>query len=237
MENVDATPIPFFSDSPVWTADPRIKSYINACQATKVGDPIDPVYLNGILAASTISEAIDAYDAGRYREALDLYTSADRTQAGDQLRVYNGLYLANWKLGRSDAATDAFGRLVDYGLATNRLGVKILFRPGSTAFAGDQTASPYDMWLKQIASHTAQKRACLEVTGNTSKTGSGPLNERLSLLRAEYMKAMLEQYAPSLNGRVIANGVGARANLIGTGADDQSDALDRRVEFKTMSNC
>jgi outer membrane protein OmpA-like peptidoglycan-associated protein len=237
MENVDATPIPFFSDSPAWTADPRIKSYINTCQATKVGDPIDPLYLNGILTASIISEAIDAYDAGRYREALDLYASAQQTQAGDQLRVYNGLYLTNWKLGRTEAATDAFGRAVNYGLAANRLGVKILFRPGSTALMSEPSGSPYDMWLRQIAGQSAQKGSCLEVTGNTSKTGSPALNERLSLLRAEYVKSQLEEFAPPLNGRVIAAGVGARANLIGTGTDDRTDALDRRVEFKVLPNC
>lgn len=38
-----------------------------------------------------ISTATDAYAAGRYREALDLYTSARATQGGDQLRVFNGL--------------------------------------------------------------------------------------------------------------------------------------------------
>jgi outer membrane protein OmpA-like peptidoglycan-associated protein len=35
--------------------------------------------------------------------------------------------------------------------------------------------------------------------------------------------------------RTIANGVGSRENLVGTGKDDESDALDRRVEFKVVS--
>ena len=39
--------------------------------------------------------------------------------------------------------------VVDYGLAHNTLGVKILFRPGSTAFEAEaQTTGPYDMWLR-----------------------------------------------------------------------------------------
>jgi len=236
--DVNSTPIGFFRDSPAWSNDANIKSYIDACQATKVGDPINPTYLNGIVTASTISEAIDAYDAGRYRDALELYQAAQRLPAGDQLRVYNGVYLTTWKLGRHDEAADAFGRVVDYGLAHNTLGVKILFRAGSTAFEADaQTTGPYSMWLRQIADHSVSRNACLQVTGNSSPSGSAALNDQLSVLRAEYVKGQLETDAPGLRGHVIATGVGAKNNLVGTGADDLSDALDRRVDFKVMPTC
>jgi len=36
---------------------------------------------------------------------------------------------------------------------------------------------------------------------------------------------------------VIATGVGSKNNLIGTGADDLSDALDRRVDCKVIPAC
>jgi outer membrane protein OmpA-like peptidoglycan-associated protein len=238
MEGVDGTPIGFFRDSPSWTNDDSIKSYIATCQATKVGDAISPTYLNGILTASIVSEAINAYDASHYRDALDLYITAEKTPAGKQLRVYNGLYLTNWKLGRRDAAEEAFGRVVDYGLNNNELGVKILFRPGSTSFdTAQQSTGPYDMWLRQIASHAASRNACLQVTGNSSPSGSVAINDQLSQLRADYVKDRLEADAPSLHGHVIATGVGAKNNLVGTGADDLSDALDRRVDFKVMPTC
>jgi outer membrane protein OmpA-like peptidoglycan-associated protein len=238
LEGVDTTPIGFFRDSPGWTNDASIKSYIDTCQATKVGDPISQTYLNGILTASIISEAIDAYDASRYREALDLYATAEKTPAGNQLRVYNGLYLTNWQLGNRGQAETAFGRVVDYGLDTSALGVKILFRPGSTSFdTAQETTGPYAMWLRQIATHSAERNACLQVTGNSSPTGSVALNDQLSQLRAEYVKGRLETDAPALLGRVIATGVGSKNNLVGTGADNLSDALDRRVEFKVIPTC
>jgi outer membrane protein OmpA-like peptidoglycan-associated protein len=60
------------------------------------------------------------------------------------------------------------------------------------------------------------------------------LNERLSVLRAETIRMTLEQADQRLMGRIIASGVGPRENLIGTGKDDASDALDRRVEFKVL---
>jgi outer membrane protein OmpA-like peptidoglycan-associated protein len=238
MDSVDATPTTFFRDSPAWINDPSIKSYIDTCQATKVGDAISQTYLNGILTASIVAEAIEAYDANRYRDAFELYQTAERSPAGNQLRVYNGLYLTSWKLGRRDQATDAFGRVVDYGLENNALGVKILFRPGSTAFASDQlSGDPYEMWLRQIATRSAGRNACLQVTGNSSPSGSVVLNEQLSQLRAEYVKGKLEADAPTLTGHVIATGAGAKNNLVGTGADDLSDALDRRVDFKVIPSC
>ena len=238
LDGVDSTPVGFFRDSPAWTADASVKSYIDTCQATKVGDPISPVYINGIVTASIVSEAIDAYDATRYAEALELYRSAEKTPAGNQLRVYNGLYLTEWKLGRRDPATEAFGRIVEYGLRNNTLGVKILFRAGSTTLGNEQqTASPYDMWLRQIATHSAKGSSCLQVTGNSSPSGSAVINEQLSQLRADYVKGRLETNDPGLRGHVIATGVGAKNNMIGTGADDASDALDRRVDFKVLPSC
>lgn len=238
MEGVDTTPIGFFRDSPAWTRDASIKSYIDTCQATKVGDSISPTYINGILTASLVSEAIEAYDASRYDDALQLYQTAFQSPAGNQLRVYNGLYLTNLRLGRRDQAADAFGRVVDYGLENRQLGVKILFRPGSTAFeASPASAGQYEMWLRELARHSASRTACLQVTGNTSSSGSAPLNDQLSLLRAEYVKQRLEAEAPGLKGHLIATGVGSRNMLVGTGTDDLSDALDRRVDFLVIPAC
>jgi len=52
------------------------------------------------------------------------------------------------------------------------------------------------------------------------------------MLRAQFIKELLQSAAPSLDNRLIATGVGAREILIGTDKDDASDAIDRRVDFK-----
>lgn len=232
-DDVDVTPAPAFRDSPAWARDEAVRSYIDACQRSKVGDPISQEYLDQILASVLITEAIEAYDAGRYREALDLYINARDLPAGDQLRVYNGVYLSNWKLRHRDDAVAAFGDIVEYGLRTGGLAVKFLFRPGSTMFWPDpEVSGPYPMWLQQIAVRTLRRGVCLEIVGHTSRTGPEPLNERISLLRAESIKRRLEFEAPALGTRMITYGVGSRENLVGTGTDDAVDALDRRVEFK-----
>jgi len=60
------------------------------------------------------------------------------------------------------------------------------------------------------------------------------MNERLSLRRAELVRNELLRSAKSLAKRLIATGAGSRESLIGNGRDDDSDALDRRVEFKVV---
>jgi outer membrane protein OmpA-like peptidoglycan-associated protein len=234
-DGVDATPLAHYRDAPAWTEDPATLGYIRTCQGTSAGDPINPLYADRIVAAALVAEAIEAYEAGRYQESLDLYTAAQRTSAGDQFRVHNGLYLANWKLGRRDRAESAFRDIVDYGLKHQRLAMKFLFRPGSTAFGPDaKLTAPYPIWLKAIATRAAAGNTCMEVTGHTSATGPEPLNQRLSLLRAEYVKSQLETSAPALAKRTIASGMGSKQTMVGTGRDDASDALDRRVEFKVI---
>ncbi|MBW7971041.1 OmpA family protein [Bradyrhizobium sp. BR 10289] len=232
-EGIDPTPAAFFNDSPVFAKDASTDSYIKTCQGTKVGDTVDQAYADRIVVASLVNDGIEAYDAGRYRDALDVYQSALKTPGGQQLRVYNGIYLANAKLRRTRAAMDAFGKVVDYGLSSDKLAVKFLFKPGSTLFINDRNLrAPYDAWLEKIAERTAARQGCLEVVGHTSATGLPAVNDRLSALRADYIKDRLEDNEKSLRTRLTASGKGSREMIVGTGRDDASDALDRRVEFK-----
>lgn len=238
LQDVDATPVAAFGDSPVWTEDPSIRAYITTCKDSRVGDPIRAEYLDGLLAAALVNEAGNAYQEGHYAEALDLYRIARKSPAGEQLRVYNGLYLSLTKLGRRGAAKAAFADLVDYGLRRKRLAVKFLFRPGSVRLVSDSTFSgSYDMWIQQIATRAVADQVCLQVTGHTSPSGTAALNDRLSLLRAEYIQSRLESDQAVLEKRILAAGVGSRENLIGTGRDDASDMLDRRVELKPIDTC
>jgi outer membrane protein OmpA-like peptidoglycan-associated protein len=242
LAGVDATPTNVFRESPVWTTDPATQAYISTCQATKVGDPISKEFLDGLATASLVSQGDEAFNAGQYQASLDLYSAARRSSAGDQLKAYNGVYLSYWKLNQLSQASTAFGDAVAYGLRRNRLAVKFLFEPGSTRFYRDQQVSgQYPIWLQQIAQQSAKVAttadSCIEVTGHTSRTGSQQLNDQLSLQRAVYVKDRLEGDVPQLRGHLISNGAGSSQMMVGTGKDDISDALDRRVEFKPNVKC
>ncbi len=91
------------------------------------------------------------------------------------------------------------------------------------------------MWLRQVAHRAGPPGPCLEPGGHTSPTGLVALNERLSLTRAEAVRAGLARHAPAMGERAVARGVGSTGNLVGTGRDDASDALDRRVEFRPFA--
>jgi hypothetical protein len=234
-ETVDATPTAFHADSPAWLADPGTAAYLRVC-AGNPGDPIDPQWLRALQAQALLAEATTAYEAGQADAALGLFTRARTTEGGSQLRAFNGIYLANAALGRRTEAEQAFSELVDYGLQRQLLAVKFLFRPGGAAFWPDPAISgPYPMWLRQIARRTEAAGACLEVTGHTSTTGAPAVNERISRARAERIRARLAAEQRDLAKRTAAIGAGASQPIIGTGRDDATDLLDRRVEFRPLA--
>lgn len=232
---LDNNPLPYYRDSPVLVKDKVLEGYIRS-SATPPGQRADAFYLDRIAAATLINEATTLYNSERYQEALGQYRSALATPAGEQLRVLNGIYLANVKLGRTAEAETAFGKVVAMGIAYNELGVKFLFNPGSTEFWSDTRISgAYGMWLRQIAREATAAKACMNITGHTSRTGSEQSNDALSLQRAAYVKQRLTAEAAELGPRTKATGMGFRQNIVGSGSDNAVDALDRRVEFKIVS--
>lgn len=232
-DGVDMTPTPFFRDSPTWLADRTQAAYLKTC-AGNPGDPVDPAYLASLFSAAAVADGIKAYEEGRYAEALARYTQARALPAGDQLRVYNGLYLANAALGRDAEAEAAFGTLVAYGLERGKLAMKLVFQPNTTRFWPDRKVTgAYPMWLRQIATRAAVHPTCLRLVGHTSPTGAAGANQVLSLARAQRIRNELVGREPQLDPRADAQGRGSAEPIVGSGRDDATDVLDRRVEFET----
>ena len=230
---VDATPLPYFHDAPLWVNDKIVEGYIKTCQGTKAGDPINAAYLDKVSSIAAIDEATKAYNGRKYRESLALFNSVLRNPAGDQPRVHTGVYLSNLKLGRREPAMLAFGKIAQQGMDAKRLAVKFNFSQGGASLAKD--ASPYDRWVKELAIQSSKATAsgtCMEVSAHTGRAGSEPLNQRLSLQRAEYVKQRLVTERKDLASKITAKGYGSSEALVATGRDDSSDALDRRIEFK-----
>lgn len=234
-EGLDTTPLPYYRDSPVLVKDKIVDGYIRTSQ-TAPGQPAVKDYFDRLATATTINEATQAYNSEKYQEALDLYKTALAAPYGEQLRTLNGIYLASWKLGRLQEAEQAFGKVVALGIASNNLGVKFLFNPGTTDFWSDSKISgPYAIWVRQIARQTAQAKVCMDIVGHTSRTGAEAYNDKLSAQRAAALRQKLGTEAGDLLTRTKTSGLGFRENIIGTGTDDASDALDRRVEFKIVA--
>ncbi|HEX4232945.1 MAG TPA: OmpA family protein [Caldimonas sp.] len=233
-ENLDQTPSRYYRDVPVLIKDKIVEGYARTSTTTP-GQHADSYYLERIGAASVISEATTLYNAEKYQDALGQYRSVLATPQGEQLRVQSGIYLTSMRLGNVAEAEQAFGRIVALGIAYNELGVKFLFSPGSTDFWSDPKISgAYGMWLHQIALEAVAAKSCVAVVGHTSRSGPGPVNDALSLKRAQYVRQRLIAEAPELAGRTRAEGMGFRQNIVGSGTDDSFDVLDRRVEFRIV---
>jgi len=233
-EGLDHTPLPYYQDSPVLVKDQVIDGYVKT-SATPPGQRADAYYIERVAVATVINDATALYNAEKYQDALAQYRAAGGAPGGEQLRVLNGIYLANTKLGRTAEAELAFGKVVAYGISYNQLGVKFLFNPGSTVFWSDPKVSgPYTMWLRQIAKEGTAAKACMNIVGHTSRTGSEQTNDALSMQRATYIRQRLTAEAAPLGTRAKPSGMGFRENIVGSGTDNSVDALDRRVEFKIV---
>jgi outer membrane protein OmpA-like peptidoglycan-associated protein len=229
-DGIDSTPQAFFSEMPVWLRDPAVEGYIKTCQATKVGDPIHPAYVDAIVAAASINEAKQAYNQKRYKDALALYQAVLKNPAGKQARVYVGMYLTNLKLRRNADAAKSFSQLVTMGLSAEMLAVRFNFKPGSTGF--DATNKAYPSWLKEIGTQSAKLAGCVEVGGHTVRSGSAAVGEALALQRAEFVRQKISATVPAFSKKSTVQGYGATKNVVGTGANDASDSLDDRIEFR-----
>ncbi len=234
LASVDAEPIALFREAPTWALDATAEAYIKSCQGSSPGDPVAPLYLQRLPAAALINEATLAFTDNKMADAYRLYREARALAAPDDLRVLNGLYTTSWKTGRKKEASEAFGKIIDIGLANKRLPIKLFFNPGTTTLLqSSDLQAQYALWLQEVASHTAARDACLKVIGHTSRTGDAQANEVLSQKRATVIKQSLERQNRKLATRVTAEGVGSREIIVGLGTDDLRDALDRRVEFRS----
>ncbi|MDQ6627570.1 MAG: OmpA family protein [Pseudomonadota bacterium] len=233
-ENLDSTPSAYYQDSPVLIKDKVVEGYAKTTSAAP-GQRADPYYMERIGAATVISQATTLYNAERYQDALGQYQTALATPQGQQLRAESGVYLTNMKLGHVGEAEEAFGRIVALGIAYNELGVKFLFAPGSVEFWSDPKISgAYPMWVRQIARTMAASNSCMKVVGHTSHSGPAAINDALSLKRAASIRQRLVAEQPLLAARTVAEGMGFRQNIVGSGTDNSFDVLDRRVEFKIV---
>ena len=233
--SVNAEPTAFYRDTPTWTRDKTVSGYIKTCQGSVPGDAIDPNYLLRLPAAALLNEATIAYTEGKLADAYRLYHDARGVAEPDDLRVLNGLYITSWRTGKKKEAADAFNQIVAVGLDAKRLPIKMFFNPGATTLLKNaDLQAQYALWMREVATQVGGRESCMKVVGHTSKTGSAAANETLSQRRAAVIKQSLERENRKLVTRLTSEGVGSRENLVGLGTDDLRDALDRRVEFRTV---
>ena len=230
----DTTPDLFYRDSPIVPRDPVVAAQTATARAAP-GSKADARYLDQLPTGAILNEAEIAYNRGNSEDAARLYDIAAARPDGKTLRTYSGLYLTNTRLDRKRDSEAAFSGLLREGIANNELSIRFLFKVGSTEFVEDPLHGPqYPMWLRQLAQNFWKARDCVEIAGHSSRTGSEDLNDKLSAYRAEAVLRYMMLTEPRLQSKIKAVGKGFRETIVGSGADNASDAVDRRVEFRVV---
>jgi outer membrane protein OmpA-like peptidoglycan-associated protein len=225
----NAAPSKFYKDAPMFLTDSahRERNAVIAGKAAPLGSTLK-------LRAELI-EAADYYDDGRYAEAEERFARAI-AMAPQHTGALSGYYQALWRQGKRTDAEKAFARLVGAGIDGGALAVKLLFKVNSTDFIDEaELGQQYPIWLKAIAQQVAERKICSTVSGHASVSGSPEYNDKLSLQRAQRIVDRMRQAVPTAAPRLKPLGKGTRETLVGTGANDFSDAVDRRVEFSVHS--
>jgi outer membrane protein OmpA-like peptidoglycan-associated protein len=227
--DLDYTPSPLYRDSPMFPRDPRLSSMV-AITRTPPGRLADREYYDSLETNALMAEAESYFDIADYAHARTLFKQVTARKDGKVLRAYLGLYRTDVELHDLIAAELAFRELVAVG-ANVGLNTKFLFRVNSTEFvASESLRAQYEMWTRQIGRYFSTDPRCIDVIGHSSRTGAVEHNDKLSLERAEFIRDRIVSGYPSVARKAQALGKGSSENIVGSGTDDEQDALDRRVE-------
>jgi outer membrane protein OmpA-like peptidoglycan-associated protein len=223
----DPTPSRFFQNSPIFVASAVAKD-----QRQTVTQPT----AKALELAARADHAIVAYEANQFDTARQSFQEIIKSDA-DNLLALSGLYQSSLALGRQADAQQALDLMIDAGFKTGVLSFKFMFRVRSAEFRDDfAVAREYPRWIERLAARFSRSSACLRIEGHASRSGSIEHNTNLSLKRAQRVAEMFISHNPALAKRVQVAGKGYANNIVGSGTDDATDAIDRRVEFH-LSPC
>jgi outer membrane protein OmpA-like peptidoglycan-associated protein len=230
-------PLAFYEDSPIFLQDKSIR-LAKSLFGWSIGQTVSPEYMQFLPAKAIIQRGIVSYEHEQFADTTASFSKAVALPNGRTLTSYAGLYLSWLKLHREDNANRAFTDLLKIAIEENhRLDIRLLFSANSPAFIPNpELAKRYAWWLKYIAVHMQKNNLCLDISGHCSRSGDKISNERLSLSRAKTLQGVMAVTYPGIIKKSHVDGKGFRENIVGNGANDASDAVDRRVELSII-NC
>lgn len=223
-------PTRFFKEAPLYLNDQRHKERVQAVNGQSTS------LKNQLTTQAIFAEAVTAYESGKLVEAESGFTEVVKS-VPDHRGALTGIYQAQWLQGKKSNAEASFANLITQTAGASSLPFKILFRVNGTDFV-DQGDLPqqYRLWTKSMGQVLVSQSRCLEVTGHASRSGGAEYNNRLSLQRAQRIATQIQQQTSGLSNKVKAFGKGYEEAIVGSGANDATDAIDRRVEF-LLRNC
>jgi len=232
VSNFDTTPMDIYKDSPVFLKGINYEQY--ASSVKKMPDEtVNKEYHDRLAIKSMQVKGDNLYEQKEYKKSLSYYNQAASSQNGQQLEVLNGQFTLLVKQGQWGDAEGVYGNLIMVSIAeTSEIASKITFSANSITPV-DNKAKLYTIYVKQIAKLVASIPECgVSIIGHSSRSGAEAYNDKLSLQRALWVQKQMASHIPEITRKSETSGKGFHENLVGTGKDDITDEIDRRVEFK-----
>lgn len=236
VNRFDTTPMDIYKDSPVFMKGKNYGQYTSSVRKMP-NETVETGYHDRLMIKSMLVKGDMLYEHKEYRKSLSYYMQAAGSQSGLQLEVLNGQFANLIKQSRWEEAENIYAKLIGASIAeTGEIASKITFVPNSVVPI-ETKVNLYNIYMKQIAKLAAGIPGCrIKIIGHCSRTGTEAYNDNLSLQRALWIQKYMASYVPEIMDKSEAIGLGFRENIVGTGTDDITDEIDRRVEFE-FSQC
>jgi outer membrane protein OmpA-like peptidoglycan-associated protein len=236
VNGFDTTPKDIYKDSPVFLKGKNYEQYSSSVKK-KPDETVEKGYHDRLMIKSMTVKGDTLYEEKEYKKSLSYYSQAASSQSGPQLEVLNGQFTNLIKQNQWTDAGPIYAKLMRASITeTGEIASKITFPPNSVVPV-ESKSNHYNIYMQEIAKLVAAVPECrIKIIGHSSRTGKEAYNNGLSLQRSLWIQKHMASYAPEMINKSETIGRGFRENIVGTGADDITDEIDRRVEFK-FSNC
>jgi outer membrane protein OmpA-like peptidoglycan-associated protein len=236
INGLDTTPMDIYKDSPVYLKGKNYEQYVSSVQKSP-DQSVNREYRDRLAIKAMLVKGDMLYEQKEFKNSLSFYNQAAGSLSAPQLEVLNGQFTNLVREGQWGEAEEVYGKLLRTSIAeTSEVTSKITFGPNSKVPA-EGKAGQYNIYMKQLASFVSAVPECkVTIIGHCSRTGKEAYNDKLSLQRAQWIQRQMASYAPAVMRKSTTIGRGFRDNIVGTGRDDVTDEIDRRVEFK-FSQC
>jgi outer membrane protein OmpA-like peptidoglycan-associated protein len=235
IRRFETTPMDIYRDSPIYLKGQNYEEHVSSIKK-KPKESVETGYHDKLAVKSMRVKGDALYEVKEYNKSLDYYNQAATSPGGQEMETLNGLFTNLVHQGRYDTAEPVYGKLLKLSIAeTGQIATKITFSPNSRTPVASKS-SLYTIYVRQIAKLVAVSPACrVTIIGHSSRTGSEGYNDKLSLQRSASIQKLMSSFDPDTMKRSEIIGRGFRDNIVGTGSDDLTDEIDRRVEFRFKS--
>ncbi len=232
VNRFNTEPMEIYKDSPTFVKGRNYDDFAASVKKSS-GGAVEKGYRDRLAAKSVLVKADALYEKKDYRKSMTIYDQAAGGDGASQLDVLNGRFATLFRQGRFDDAESVYAKLIRASIAeTSEVATKITFPPNSVSPV-EGKANLYNIYLKEIALLVAAGPECrIKIIGHSSKSGKESYNENLSLQRSAWIQKKMTSFAAGVAGKSETIGRGFQENIVGTGADNSTDEIDRRVEFK-----